>query len=76
VFQAGGNGSATIPYAAVTFARIGAKGWSQSGVAIMISPIALFSKKRKHFLTISYKDTAGKEQASVFELGRTSSGPR
>jgi hypothetical protein len=45
-------------------------------VAIMISPIALFSKKRKHFLTISYKDTAGKEQASVFELGRTSSGPR
>jgi hypothetical protein len=36
----------------------------------MISPLALFSKKRKHYLTISYTDAAGKEQAGVFELGK------
>ena len=70
VFQAGGNGTATIPYAAVTSLEYGQKAGRRVGVAIMISPLALFSKKRKHYLTISYKDTAGKEQAGVFELGK------
>ena len=32
--------------------------------------LALFSKKRNHFLTITYNDKAGKEQAGVFELGK------
>lgn len=36
----------------------------------MISPLALFSKKRKHYFTMSYNDAAGKEQAAVFELGK------
>ena len=36
----------------------------------MVSPLALFSKKRNHFLTVTYKDNAGKEQAAVFELGK------
>ena len=36
----------------------------------MVSPLALFSKKRNHFLTIAYRDTAGKDQAGVFELGK------
>ena len=36
----------------------------------MVSPLALFSKKRKHFLTVSYNDAAGKEQAAVLELGK------
>jgi hypothetical protein len=30
----------------------------------------LFSKKRKHFVTIGYKDNDGKEQVAVFELGK------
>ena len=70
VFQAGDNGSATIPYATVTSLEYGQKAGRRVGVAIMISPIALFSKKRKHYLTISHKDAAGKEQAGVFELGK------
>lgn len=36
----------------------------------MVSPLALFSKKRNHFLTIGYTDAAGKDQAAVFELGK------
>jgi hypothetical protein len=32
--------------------------------------MALFSKKRKHFLTVGFKDEAGKQQAAVFELGK------
>src|SRR5262245_60016831 len=30
----------------------------------------LFSKKRRHYLTISFKNEEGKEQAVVFELGK------
>jgi hypothetical protein len=39
----------------------------------LISPVGLFllfSKKRKHFVTIEYLDGAGKEQVAVFELGK------
>ncbi|MFM8532143.1 MAG: hypothetical protein ACKOEC_00875 [Acidimicrobiia bacterium] len=35
-----------------------------------MSPVALFSKKRKHFLTVSFTDAAGKDQAAVLELGK------
>ena len=30
----------------------------------------MFSKKRKHFLTIGYKDADGKDQVAVLELGK------
>ena len=35
-----------------------------------VPDLALFSKKRNHFLTVTYKDAASKEQAAVFELGK------
>lgn len=69
-FNAGGDGSVSIPYASVTSLEYGQKAGRRVGVAIMISPLALFSKKRKHYLTITYKDPGGKEQAGVFELGK------
>lgn len=69
-FEAGSKGSATIPYATVTSLEYGQKAGRRVGVAIMVSPLALFSKKRNHFLTIAYKDATGKEQAAVFELGK------
>lgn len=59
-----------IPYEKITAIEYGQKAGRRVGVAIMISPLALFSKKRKHFLTVSYLDTAGKEQAAVLELGK------
>jgi hypothetical protein len=39
-------------------------------VAVLVSPLALFSKKRNHYLTITYKDAKGADQAAVFELGK------
>ena len=60
----------SIPYAAITELEYGQKAGRRVGVAIMVSPLALFSKKRKHYLTVSYKDQAGKDQAAVFELGK------
>ncbi len=49
---------------------IGQKAGRRVAVAVLVSPFALFSKKRKHYLTITYNDENGKEQAGVFELGK------
>jgi hypothetical protein len=69
-FTANKNPTIEIPYASISELEYGQKAGRRVGVAIMISPLALFSKKRKHFLTVSYKDVAGKDQAAVFELGK------
>lgn len=60
----------TIAYREVVELEYGQKAGRRVGTAILVSPLMLFSKKRKHFLTISFKDAADKEQAVVFELGK------
>lgn len=69
-FDAGKKGSITITYATISSLEYGQKAGRRVAVGILVSPWALFSKKRNHYLTITYKDTAGKEQAGVFELGK------
>jgi len=69
-FNAGKKGSAVIPYSAITDLEYGQKAGRRVAVAVLVSPLALFSKKRNHFLTITYKDASDKEQAGVFELGK------
>jgi hypothetical protein len=70
VLNAGGKGTATIPYSAITSLEYGQKAGRRVAVGILITPWALFSKKRNHYLTITYQDQIGKEQAGVFELGK------
>jgi hypothetical protein len=60
----------SIPYSAITELEYGQKAGRRVAVAVMISPLALFSKKRNHYLTITYKDASNKEQTGVFELGK------
>jgi hypothetical protein len=38
--------------------------------AILISPVLLLSKSRKHFVTIGYEDLAGHQQALVFRVAK------
>src|SRR5688572_9418185 len=59
-----------IPYASIESLEYGQKAGRRVAVAVLVSPLALFSKKRNHYLTITYKDSAGVEQAAVFELGK------
>ena len=59
-----------IPYDRVVSLEYGQKAGRRVAVAVLVSPFALFSKKRKHYLTITYNDENGKEQAGVFELGK------
>jgi hypothetical protein len=60
----------SIPYASIAELEYGQKAGRRVAVAVLVSPLALFSKKRKHYLTITYTDPAGKEQAGVFEIGK------
>ncbi len=59
-----------IPYDRVDSLEYGQKAGRRLGLALTISPWLLLSKKRKHFLTISWKDEQDKQQAAVFELGK------
>jgi hypothetical protein len=69
-FDADRKGTVHIPYASITSLEYGQKAGRRVAVGILISPLALFSKKRNHYLTITFADKAGKEQAGVFELGK------
>lgn len=69
VFEAKGV-RLVIPYSKIDGIEYGQKAGRRVAMAILISPIALFSKKRKHFLTINYLDQNDKQQAAVFELGK------
>jgi hypothetical protein len=60
----------TIPYDHVNDLEYGQKAGRRLGVAIAVTWMALFSKKRKHYLTIGYTDENGKQEAAVFELGK------
>ncbi len=67
----------SIPYKQIVDIEYGQKAGRRVGAAIataiLLSPIGLFllfSKKRKHFVTIGYKDSDDKDQVVVFELGK------
>lgn len=66
-----------IPYDKISDLEYGQKAGRRVGAAvgttILLGPIgllSLFSKKRKHFLTIGFKDEADKDQVAVMELGK------
>lgn len=60
----------SIPYKSIKSLEYGQKAGRRVGMAIMISPLALFSKKRKHYLTIGYAGADGKDHGVVLELGK------
>lgn len=64
------GGELKVPYERVNDLEYGQKAGRRLGLAIAISPLALFSKKRRHYLTIGYQDENDKQQAAVFELGK------
>lgn len=62
------KGSFAIPFEGVTSIEYGQKAGRRLGVALVITVWALFSKKRKHFLTVGFTDASGSPQGVVIEL--------
>ena len=64
------SGIFRIPYQRINSLEYGQKAGRRLGLAIAFTPALLLSKKRKHYLTISFLDEEGGQQAVVFELGK------
>lgn len=78
IFKGDKGEAFSAPYAKVTSLaygqhagrRVGATiAWGITTLGIGALPI-LFSKKRRHYLTVSFTNDAGKEEAAVFQLGK------
>jgi hypothetical protein len=65
------GGNLAIPYESIDDLEYGQKAGRRVGLAIAVSPWLLLSKKRKHFLTVGWKDEQDKQHAAVFELGKS-----
>jgi len=70
VFAFKKNQQFTIPYDRINSLEYGQKAGRRLGLAIAVTPVALLSKKRRHYLTINFLDENDKQQAAVFELGK------
>lgn len=64
------SGELRIPYESVNSLEYGQKAGRRLGLSIALSPLFLLSKKRRHYLTLGFKDSAGSQQAVMFELGK------
>lgn len=64
------SGTLEIPYAQFNSLEYGQRAARRLALSIAVSPLFLLTKKRRHFLTLSYVDDDGRQQAAVFELGK------
>ena len=62
------KGGFQIPYDKITSLEYGQKAGRRLGVALVVTVWALFSKKRKHFVTIGFTDENNKPQGIVLEI--------
>ena len=70
VFSTKDGKQIVIPYKGIESLEFGQKAGRRVGVALAVSPLFLFSKKRKHFLSIRFQDEQGQSQGVVFELAK------
>src|SRR5690242_16544344 len=66
----GGPAELRIDYRKINTLEYGQNVSRRYAAAILISPILLLSKSRKHFVTLGYTDRDGKQQAVVFRCGK------
>jgi hypothetical protein len=64
------SGEVRIPYESVNSLEYGQKAGRRLGLSIALSPLFLLSKKRRHYLTLGFKDPEGGQQAIILELGK------
>ncbi|HBY62833.1 MAG TPA: hypothetical protein DEH78_23665 [Solibacterales bacterium] len=57
-----------VPFEKVNLLEYGQKASRRIGMAVLVSPMFLLTKKRAHFLTVGYEDPAGRQQAMVFRV--------
>ncbi len=61
---------AALPYAQIESYEYGQKASHRIKTAILLTPWSLFSKKRRHYYSLMWKDADGKDQGIVLEVGK------
>jgi hypothetical protein len=61
-----------VPYEQVNLLEYGQQVDRRLALAVVISPVFLLSKSRRHFLTVGYTDERGMQQAMVFRVDKNS----
>jgi hypothetical protein len=69
VFQAR-SVTVRIPYSRIRLLEYGQKVNRRYVMAVLVSPLLLLSKARRHFLTVAYTDPEGHQQALVFQVDK------
>jgi hypothetical protein len=64
-----------VAYDRVNLVEYGQQVDRRLALAVVLSPVFLLSKSRKHFLTIGYNGEDGKQQAMVFRVDKNSIRP-
>jgi hypothetical protein len=68
-FEAGRN-SVRIPWDRINLLEYGLQVNRRYAMAVIVSPMFLLSKSRRHFVTVGYTDDNGRQQAMVFQVGK------
>ena len=61
-----------VPYDRVNLLEYGQQVDRRLALALVVSPIFLLSKARRHYLTVGYEDERGMQQAMVFRVDKNS----
>jgi hypothetical protein len=64
------NSETRVPYARISTLEYGQNVSRRYAAAVLISPVLLLSKTRKHFLTIGYADAEDRQQAMVLRVDK------
>jgi hypothetical protein len=70
IFRPKSGSPLEIPWASISEMEYGQKAGRRVVMAVVLSPFALFSKNRKHYVTFSWKDAEDKDQAAVLQFDK------
>jgi hypothetical protein len=59
-----------VPYENINLIEYGQKVSRRYVMSVLVSPLLMMAKSRKHFLTVGYTDAEGKQQAIVLRVDK------
>ncbi len=60
-----------VPWERINLLEYGQKVNRRYAMAVVLSPLLVLSKSRKHFLTIGFTDENGRQQAMIFRVDKS-----
>lgn len=64
------KGAVEVPYDHINLLEYGQNASRRIVMAVVVSPLFLLTKSRKHFLTVGFTDAEGHQQAMVFRVDK------